>query len=65
MRFDFNDIKEFKIKFLLGMLKVKDYDRKGLLVLNKIFKPDQPVSILENAFVMGKDNNFVHAKVVP
>ena len=64
MRFDFNDIKEFKIKFLLGMLKVKDYDRKGLMVLNKIFKPDQPVIVLENAFVMGKDNNFVHAKVV-
>ena len=64
MRFDFNDIKEFKIKFLLGMLQVKDYDRKGLMVLNKIFKPDQPMIVLENAFVMGKDNNFVHAKVV-
>jgi hypothetical protein len=43
IRVDFNEVRDYKIKYLLGILKVPGYNRQGLMVLGKIYTPDEQV----------------------
>ena len=63
LRLKYDDIKHFKIKHLLGILKVPNCDRRGVRVLNTLFRPNQEVQAIETAFQLSNDINFVHLKV--
>lgn len=65
MRVDYNAVKEYKVKFLLGNFKVTNCHKKGLMVLGRIYKPDDYVKSFEHAFKipLNSDFNFIHGKV--
>ncbi len=44
MRVNYAGVKNYKIKYLLGIFEVSYPHRKGLMVLGKIYKPDDLVS---------------------
>lgn len=64
MRVNYAGVKNYKIKYLLGIFEVSYPHRKGLMVLGKIYKPDDLVSSFQGAFTFGGDVNFVAAKIV-
>ena len=47
----------------MGILKVPHYNKIGLMVLDKIYKPDDLVSSMENFFNIAPVN-FIHAKAI-
>lgn len=45
IRLEYHTVRDYTIKFLLGILKVDDHYKKGLMVLDKIYRPDEYVKI--------------------
>ena len=43
IRVNFNEFRYFKVKFFLGLLGVSSHHRKGLMVLGKIYQPDDSI----------------------
>ena len=65
-RLQYHVVRDYTIKFLLGIMNVTNHHKKGLMVLGKIYKPDDYIRIFDQAFSMSglSDLNFIQAKVV-
>ena len=61
---DYDKIKKFEVKYLLGILNIPNASSKGLKIFNKVLLPNQQIYNIGFVFNIFKCINYLQALIV-